>query len=255
VFLGDQGVVGALAVHAADGVDGRQVDDVEAHVRDAVQRGRGGGEGAVHRAARLVDAAGGAREELVPGAEGGALAVHPDLERLALGDQLPHRMLVHDPAHLRRKRGGDPVRQRAFDVTQSLGRSRQLDAFSAPVRPSRNPVEQQRPRLEIVRQFVGTLSGSHFHFDGVQPGGPRIAPGVDPVGPQPFGVRDDLRGEVIETGALLDHPGLPGHPVVRSAPGDCRGDRIVSFTPNRGGNRNVFACHGFRRIAATRHRR
>ena len=64
---GDQGVVLALAERRADRVDGGQVDDVEAHARDARQvlsgsSERAGDPGAV----RLLEGSRGAREDLVP---------------------------------------------------------------------------------------------------------------------------------------------------------------------------------------------
>ena len=71
-----RGVVAALAVRQPDRVHGRQVEHVEAELRELRQELLDAGE-----------AAPGAREELVPGAVGRALAVDQDLERL-LGDDL-----------------------------------------------------------------------------------------------------------------------------------------------------------------------
>ena len=67
---GRERVVAALAVRPADRMDGRQVDDVEAQLRESRKL-----------CAHAVEAAPGAREELVPGAEAGQLAVGVDLER------------------------------------------------------------------------------------------------------------------------------------------------------------------------------
>src|SRR5262249_1637749 len=72
--LGGDDVVLALAELAADGVDGRQVEDVEAQRGDVGQAGLDVLEGAV--AARLRGA--GAREQLVPGAVAGLLAIDDD---------------------------------------------------------------------------------------------------------------------------------------------------------------------------------
>ena len=47
VGAGDGGVVGALAEGGADGMDGRQVEDVEAHGGDLGQKEFDVGEGAV----------------------------------------------------------------------------------------------------------------------------------------------------------------------------------------------------------------
>src|SRR5207253_7071713 len=64
-------VVLALAVRAPDRVDGRQVDDVEAHRRRALEL-----------RLRVLEGSARAREELVPCGEARALAVGDDLELL-----------------------------------------------------------------------------------------------------------------------------------------------------------------------------
>ena len=71
VRAGGQRVVVALAVGVADRVDRRQVDDVEAELGEAREL-----------VLDAVQAAPRAREQLVPGAELGALAVDLDRERL-----------------------------------------------------------------------------------------------------------------------------------------------------------------------------
>ena len=78
--VGVLGVVAALAVLAADRVDRRQVEDVEAHLRDVRQVL----DDVAKRAVALAVAER-AREELVPGAEAGALAVDHELELAVVG--------------------------------------------------------------------------------------------------------------------------------------------------------------------------
>jgi len=73
---GGDGVVGAFAVGDADGVDGRHVDDVEAHGGDFRQA-----EGDVFEGAVLAgNCGGGAGKELVPTGEAGAFAIDPEWE-------------------------------------------------------------------------------------------------------------------------------------------------------------------------------
>src|SRR5829696_9473485 len=69
VRFGDQNVVPALAVRRSDRVDRRQVDDVEAELRELRQHARDAREAAPR-----------AREELVPRAEARHFAVDVDAE-------------------------------------------------------------------------------------------------------------------------------------------------------------------------------
>ena len=88
-------IVLALAELRADGVDGREVDDVEAEVVDP----REAGGRVVERAVGAGGVGGGAGEELVPRAESGQLGVDADAEPAALdgalGGVAPARELDH----------------------------------------------------------------------------------------------------------------------------------------------------------------
>ena len=97
---GLEAVVAALAKADADGVDGGQVDHVEAHLGDRREPRRGAAEGAVPAAVPLR-----AREELVPGGEAGELAVDPQRE----GPRHRRRGPVDGAPH-QRHRGGAPRR-------------------------------------------------------------------------------------------------------------------------------------------------
>ena len=249
-FLGVQRVVGTLAVHPADRVDRRQVRHVETHVGDPVQFRHRGGERAVHRAARLVETAGRAREELVPGTERGPLAVHPQPHLLALGDQFADRMVVHDPRHHGGQRRCHAFGQRTRVVPQDGRGTGQQSPVEPPVRPAGHPVQQPGAQFDVVRQVARPLTGLDLDLDRVPERGPRVAPGIDPVGPRARLVRHDHRGEQVDASALFGHSGLPRDPVMRPAPCDGRGDPVVSVPPHRGRHRQVLAYHGLRRPAA-----
>jgi hypothetical protein len=90
---GGDRVVAALAVHLADRVDRRQVDDVEAHPRDPGQGVGGGRERSVHRMPVGVPTAGGPREHLVPGAEPGQRPVHPHAVLITAGEHFAQGVL------------------------------------------------------------------------------------------------------------------------------------------------------------------
>ena len=244
-----QRVVRALAVDRADRMDRRQVHHVEAHRGDAVQRGRRGRERAVHRSAGLVDAAGRAREQLIPGPEQRALAVHEDLVRPAPGDQLADRELVHDRAHPLAERHRHPLRQRAVGVAQVFGGRDQQRLFRAPVRPATYPVQQQRAALQVVGELLRALPDLQLGFDRVQPGRPRIAPRLDAERPRALDVRHDERAETVQPLAYLDHPGLPRHAIDGSAPGHGRGDLVVAIAPDRRLDGQLLADNRLGRIA------
>ncbi len=71
VGLGDEGVVAALSLDAADRMDGREVQHVEAEPGHVGQARLDVAEGAVHASLRR----GRARKQLVPGAEARALGI------------------------------------------------------------------------------------------------------------------------------------------------------------------------------------
>ena len=101
--VGGHGVVGAFAMHGSDRMDRRQIHDVEPHRRYPAKRGGGGSERAVHRPPGCVSAAGGSREQLVPGAAPGEGTIHPHAVGLAPGHQVAQRIGV--------EQGADRVRE------------------------------------------------------------------------------------------------------------------------------------------------
>ncbi len=87
------GVVAAFAEGVADGVDGRHVEDVEAHGGDGGQEGLDVGEGALAGGIWRC----GTGEELVPGGVAGTLAVDPEGKLLwVAGGEGQVRMLGGD---------------------------------------------------------------------------------------------------------------------------------------------------------------
>ena len=106
-------------------------------------------------AAGLVAPAGGAREELVPGAEQRARAVDVDLVRLAAGDQLADRALDHD----RLRRPGTAPGRRARAAGSAVSRSafaarEQQVAVGALGGPAAHALQQPRADLQVVGQLL-----------------------------------------------------------------------------------------------------
>ena len=248
------GVVATLAVRGADGVDRGQVDHVEAHRRDPVELLGRGDERAVHRAAVLVAPAGGAREELVPGAELGAHPVDVDLQRPAPGDQLPDRALCHDRVHGREHRGRAAGAQRQGRVAQGVGRAEQQVAVRALGGAAAHPLQQPCAGLQVVGELLGALPGLELLRDGVAPRGPRVAPRVDAERPQPWlvGGHDGLEAVGAEAG-LLHADVVGGAAGADLAPHDVGRDGVVALTPHRGPDGDDLADDGLGRMASVTH--
>ena len=148
VGLGVERVVLAFAERAADRMDRRQIDDVEAELRDARQRALGIGERAVPPG--LASAIAG---NLVPGRERARSAVHHDLElaierrrsRGATGLRQPQAnsaaktSATESPERAHASRSGQPVQEPASrgvrsasgrQPTRAAPRLRRLDMTS-----------------------------------------------------------------------------------------------------------------------------
>ena len=250
---GGQGVVGALAVHLADRVDGRHVDHVEAHVRDARQRGGRRREGAVHRPALGVAPTGRAGEQLVPGADQRPLAVHPHPVGLPARHQVANRVGRQELGHLLGQRRSHPLGHPGVGA-QRGGGGRQHGPARLGARRG-GAVEQPGADLEVVGQLARTLADAELGRDGVPPGGDGVAPRVDPEGPHARPVGGDQRVEAV--GFLTGrhrHGGRPG-PGTGTAPDERGGDRVVALPPHGRGDGQHLADHQLRRVGAPGHHR
>ena len=130
-------VVAALAMNLADRVDRRQVDDVEAHLRDPRQCRDRRAEGAVHGYALGVAAAGGPGKQFVPGGEARLGTVNPDAVLLPPRDQFTQWILRKQVAQLGRQRCAGASRRFAR-CTQMRGRVQQRHAVAAAAPRSRH---------------------------------------------------------------------------------------------------------------------
>src|SRR3989475_211069 len=135
-------VVLALAVRTPDRVDGRQIDDVEAHRRRALELRLGVLEGPAR-----------AREELVPRGEARALAVGDHLELpLAPGRVGVVEVTLHEP-HQRLLAGEDARRVGTgcpFDLPR--GRGEEPGVLTQGARGRR--ADQRQPLLELAREVL-----------------------------------------------------------------------------------------------------
>ncbi len=201
---GVEGVVAALAERGPDGVDRRQVDDVEAHLGDRVQPVRGGPEacrtpargGPSGRSGPL-----GAGEELVPGAVQGPLPVHDQRHPPGPGHQLAQRVGGQHAGDLRLAGGGQPVPRRQLGSRSSpatrsarpgprpgaaacrwaarLARGRQPH----PGRPDDRLAAWSNSSAPSAMTQLDVLAARHLDARVVVPVGDRVRPGLDPERP------------------------------------------------------------------------
>ena len=247
VRLGDERVVGTLAVGAADRVDRGEVDHVEAEPRDAGQRALGVTEGAVP----CGIAGGGPGEELVPGGEPGLAPVRAD-PVLALGAGQAERLAVggHQLLQLRRERRADArpaigrgVRQQRGEVRQAmvvvasrvgLGLAHLVGAF-----------EQLRGDI---------LPGAHLLLQRAAPGGEPVHPSFDREPP----LADPIQGQrrvpaVVFEGIGHRHGQRPA--LARREVENPRGEEIVSVGEDVGTDAQPVAHQPLHRMPSVSHGR
>ncbi|GAA5703429.1 hypothetical protein Save01_04251 [Streptomyces avermitilis] len=240
-----QGVVGALAEGAADGVDRREVDDVEAHLRDGGQPLGRRTERAVHRPVHA--AALRTREELVPGTEQRPLPLHQQRQRLRRREQFTQRMPRENLVHLGSERRGEPGRGGAPGVAQGVGGGEDHLPPALALRYSGGrPLVQARALRE---DEFGVDPGRDLDPGVTAPGGDRIAPGLDGVRPAAGGGRGHGGAPAVGAGGEFAHGGPGAAAALRIREDDIGGDRVMAFAEDRGGDLELLTDDRFGRAA------
>ncbi len=170
-FAGHERAVLALAVGDADRVDGRQVDDVEAHLADAAEAARGVVEGAVLRLAVGTGVGGGAGEELVPRGEGGERRIDLDALRSALDDARARVVGAHQARERAVEGGLDVAAAQAF-------RGGDEGFLVGALRPRGALVGEGGGVEEFTRDDVGVFAARDAALE-------LVAPRAEGVGPRP----------------------------------------------------------------------
>ncbi len=183
---GDERVVAALAVLDADRVDRRDVEHVEAELREARELGLD-----------VLQAAEGAREQLVPGAEAGPDAVDVDRERRVVrGRAVALRAALDGGEQLVAERG--VVLGRLGDVLVLEDPQHVLEQLAvAGLLRAAGGVPEQDGALGQLAGEVVVLRGEHLALELVAPGGEDVGPGLDRVLPA--------------AGAIDREPAAPAH--------------------------------------------
>jgi hypothetical protein len=248
VGAGGEGVVGALAEGRADGVDGRQVDDVEAHVGDRLQPARGGAEGAVGAFGGAL----GAGEEFVPGAVQRPLPLHQQRQWLGGGHQVPQRVSGQHLLDLRGRRRGVALLDRQRVVEQRARCRPQHRAGLAPRRPAGRPLVQLSALLQDQARVD---AGGNLDRGVPPPGGDRVAPGLHRVRPAALRVRRHLRAPAVRARRQLTHADRRAAAAFGVLQDDVRGDRVVPLAEDGGGDQESLTHDRFRRAPAALHAR
>ncbi len=246
---GIEGVVGALLGGLPDGVDRREVDDVEAHPGNGSESLGGGPQGATAPRVGLfvVERAFAAREELVPGAGQGELTLDKQWVCRARADVVPHRrggqLVVHGSVRHR----GEAHLRRAGLVAQGRGSGDEGgDTCGGTVLGLRSPVEELRALGEHER---GVDVGLDLDGRVVLPGAERIGPSLDAKCPPSGTVGVDDGFPRVETGVGADHLGDVVD-AVGIGEDDRRADGVVSLAHDRRFDEEGLAHHGLRGAGA-----
>ena len=208
-----KGVVPPLAEGRADGVDRRQVDDVEAHLRDRLKTARRG----VQRPGDRLPAAHRvelhtfrAREELVPGPVEGALPLDEDWHPPGPGHVVPERVLREDRRDPRCPRRLEPVPGRQAPVTEPAAECGEVAARRRGAGRARRLLDRPRRALEEQRAFgqhqFDVLAARDLDARVVIPVRDRIRPGLNVVLPGAFARHGHVRSVAVRARLELPHP-------------------------------------------------
>jgi len=237
---GVQGVVAALAVGRADGVDRGEVQDVEAHVGDGVDPGHRGPERPGHPTPCREVEMGPLRagEHLVPGAGLSQPAVHLQGVGDGGGD--------HVAQGVGGQHGGDVVGQAAGQAVRGLEGGVREDGRGVAQRLGRSRGEVA---VRGARQEARSL-GEHeidvdpgVHLDGrvMHPRRVRVRPALHAEGPEARGVR--AQPGLVAVQALRDvlHEGPRVVGAVGGHEHGGRGDGVVTLAEDGGAHREGLA--------------
>ena len=238
---GVEGVVLALLERAADGVDGRQIDDVETHGSGGLETFVGGIECAgVPVSVLILMGALAAREEFVPRRVQRALALDTDRVFGAGCDELARTEPGHGAHDRARRHQLDDVLdfhlgvlERARRAAQQLRRTVDAQMFGmlCTAFEERLALHVDELHVDVRRELLLCM---------VHPGAPGVRPALDAVAPVAFLSHPDVCFPDVETHGLdLLHV----HAALSTRGGgqnDGSRHRVVAFTEDVGGDAYTF---------------
>ena len=226
-------------------MDGRQVDDVEAHAPDLGQPVDAVVEGPM----AAGDAALRAREQLVPGREGGLRPVHHHLQLPVVACQVGTRL---DAGHHLAQIGVEE------DVEAAVARGRGLEPLERAVQPGRVRVPRALARAPEHRGAFQQLAGE-IGLTAGQASAHLLDPGAECVGPGLHGIaiaRIGLERERAGPAVVVHRAqrGLAPVGLARGAEPDRCGEEVVAFLEDVGGDGQQISGDALDGIPAVVHR-
>ena len=234
VGAGGERVVAALARLDADRVDGREVEDVEAELGDR-------GDLLLDR----LEAAPRAREELVPGGEGGGDAV--DLDDLR-GVELARAGALGGALHGGEQVGGERGVGRRLRVLEHG--ERRLDRLLVGALGARRGLLEQHDALGQLAGEV-LLPGGDLALQLVAPGGEDVAPGLDRPLPAAHHVDRELALPAHAVDVRVDRPHRRLDPAAAAGAAVAHdgAEDLVAVAEDVGGHADGLADHALGGIA------
>ena len=232
-------VVGALAVALTDRMDRREVDDVEPHRRDGGQALHGGAErAALDGAVLAAHGAFGSREELVPGADAGALTLDEQLVSTTHRRERGERPRRED----RRKAWVADDHERLLVVDGTVAH-RFRRGFQRATLGRRTVLLLRCTQEELGSHGAherGIHAGGDLEFGGVLPCGEVIREGFEPAAPHSLLERRNEHAPPVEPVMESRQP-LQRFLTERREQSHVHADQIVTFAERRRGERHGFA--------------
>ena len=240
-----QHVVGALAVREADGMDRRQVEDVEAELGQP-------GELGLHAA----QPAEGAREQLVPGAEAGPHALHLEpLGRLERRRAVALRAALHRREQLVPQRGVELGRVGHVGVVHDGQRVLDQPPVALGRRGRRRLAQQHGALAQLPGEAL--LAAGDLALELVAPRRELVDPGLH--GELPAAHRVDHEGALpahaLVVGVDGDQLGLDPLPAARRERADHGAQLVVAVPEHVAGDLHQVPHGALRGVAAGVHRR
>ncbi len=239
--FGDRVVVFAFAVGLADGVDGGQIEYVEAHFRDVGQTG----DQVVEVAVRAGMGATGTWEDFVPGAELGLLGIDDDLEDVLVGAGVfPVGMALHEVRQLVGQGDFDGLGDVLF-VADGLAASGE-GVFVRRGCALGGLFDEVQPDEEVDGDVLGRIDP---FLQVALPGGEVVGPGLDGVLPTPEPARFELCLPAVVDVVL--HRGLGPFGLGLFLVEEHGGQGVVAVHHDVGGDLDDVVYNALDRITAT----